>query len=92
MTGLYIRQIFMKHLGHGRTRDVGTFLGHTRSMEITTRMLGITHVDIADNIYDTAVGFFGQALIKTTITCFHVEDRDMQTLSTDNGEAAIGIA
>ena len=31
-------------------------------------MLGITHVDIADNIYDTAVGFFGQALIKKTKT------------------------
>ena len=55
-------------------------------------MLGVGHVHVADDIDDTAVGLFGQALVLTAIASFHVEDRNMQALGTDDTETGVGVA
>ena len=54
-------------------------------------MLGIGHVHIADDIYDAAVGLFGQALIFAAVTGFHVENRDVQALGRNGRKTAVGI-
>ena len=55
-------------------------------------MLAIAHVHIADDVYDPAVGFFRKAFVEASVACFHVEDRDVETLGSDDAEAAVGVA
>ncbi len=55
-------------------------------------MLGVGHVHVADDVHDAAVGLFGQAFVLTAVAGFHVENRDMQTLSANSRKAAVGVA
>ena len=54
-------------------------------------MFTISHVHITDDIHNTTVGFLRQTLVLATISCLHVEDRNMQAFRTDNRKAAICI-
>ena len=55
-------------------------------------MFGVTHIDIGNDIDDPAVGLFRQTFVKTPVPRFHMEDRDMQALCTDDAQTAVGIA
>lgn len=55
-------------------------------------MLRVGHIHVGDDIDDTAVGLLGQALVLAAVASLHVEDRNMETLGSDNAEAAVGVA
>ena len=82
----------MEHFGHGGTADIGALRGYTAGIEVTAGVLAVADVNVGDDVYDSSVGFFRKALIKATVTGFHVEDRDVKALGTYHAEAAVGIA
>ena len=55
-------------------------------------MLRVGHVHVGNDIDDTAVGFLGQALVLAAVAGLHVENGDMESLCSDDAEAAIGVA
>ncbi len=91
VTGLDCRQILMQNFGHGAASHVSTFLGKSAVSQVAASMLGIGHVHVADDIDDATVGLFGQAFVLAAVAGFHVENRDMQTLSTNSREAAVRV-
>ncbi len=54
-------------------------------------MLGIAH-DIRNVVHNAAVRLLRQALVKAAVPGLHVEDRNVQPLGGDDGQAGIGIA
>ena len=52
-------------------------------------MFGVSHVYIADDVHDAAVGLFGQAFILAAVACLHVEDWDVQALCGNGRKAAV---
>ena len=54
-------------------------------------MLRVSHVDIGDNIYDTAVGLRWGTFILTTVAGFHVEDRNVEALCTYDAQATVCV-
>ena len=54
-------------------------------------MLRIGHIHIADNIHNTAIGLLWQAFVLATVACFHMEDRDMQTLRPYHRQTTIRV-
>ena len=55
-------------------------------------MFRICHVYIGDDVHDSSIGLLGQTLVLAAVASLHVEDRNMQTLGTYHGEAAVGVA
>lgn len=55
-------------------------------------MLRVGHIHVGDDIDDTAVGLLGQALVLAAVAGLHVENGDMESLGSDNTEAAVGVA
>ena len=55
-------------------------------------MLGIRQVHVGNDVHDPAVRLFRQALILAPVARFHVENRNMQTLCPDHGQAGISIS
>jgi hypothetical protein len=53
-------------------------MGQAFGKEMPAGMLCINQVKIGNVIYDFAIGFFGNILVETTVTGFHVEDGDMK--------------
>ena len=86
------RQILRQHLRHGAPRHIRPFLRQAAVSQIPPRMLGIGEIDVADDIHDPPVGLLRQALVLAAVSSFHMEDRDVKTLCTDNGQAGVGIA
>ena len=91
ITGLNCRQILMQDFGHGAASHVSTFLGKSAVSQVAAGMFGIGHVHVADDIDDATVGLFGQAFVLAAVTGFHVENRDMQTLSANSRKAAVRV-
>ena len=60
-------------------------------MEITAGVFAVCKVDIGDNVHDAAVCFFGQALVLTAVSGFHVEDRNMQSLCCNGRQTGVGV-
>ena len=54
-------------------------------------MFAVGHVDIGDNIDNTAIGLFWETLILAAVSGFHVEDGDMQTFCSYYTKAAVGV-
>jgi hypothetical protein len=55
-------------------------------------VLTVADVDIGNDVYDTAIGFFWETFIEATIASFHVEDWNVEALGTDNTEAAVSVS
>ena len=55
-------------------------------------MLRVGHIHVGDDIDDTAVGLLGQALVLAAVAGLHVENGDMESLGSDDAEAAVGVA
>ena len=51
-------------------------------------MLGIAHVDVADDVNDATVSLLRQTLVLAAVAGFHVEDRNVQTLCADDTQTA----
>lgn len=89
---LDVGKVVVKHFRHWRTCHIGAFLGQTAIGKIAASMLRVRHIHIRDDINDTAVGLFWQALVLAAVTCLHVEDRNVQTLSSNHAQARVGVA
>ena len=90
--GLDLVQVGAQDLGHGRARDVGALGGAAGVLEVAARVLGVGQVDVGDHVDDAAVGLLGQALVLAAVARLHVEDRDVEPLGRDGGQAAVGVA
>ena len=92
VAGLDIGEIVVEDLRHGGPCDIGALLGQTAVGEVSSCVLRVGHVHVGDDIDDTAVGLLGQALVLAAVAGLHVENGDMESLCSDDAEAAIGVA
>ena len=92
VAGLDIGEIVVENFCHGGPCDIGALLGQAAVGEVSSCVLRVGHVHVGDDIDDTAVGLLGQALVLAAVASLHVEDRNMETLGSDNAEAAVGVA
>ena len=92
IASLDCRQILVQDFSHGAAGYVCAFLGESAVGQVAAGVFGVGHVYVADDVYDAAVGLFGQAFVLAAVARFHVENRDMQTLGRDGGKTAVGVA
>ena len=92
IAGLDIGEIVVEDFRHGGSCDIGALLGQAAVGEVSSCVLRVGHVHVGDNIDDTAVGLLGQALVLAAVAGLHVENGDMESLGSDNTEAAVGVA
>ena len=81
----------MQYLRHGGTCYISALFRKTALGQITSCVLGISHIHIGNNIHNPAVCLLRQTLVLATVSGFHVKDRNMQTLGRDSRQAGIGI-
>jgi len=77
------------HMGSGLNDGLRT---NSLCDQVSTRVLGQYHIDVTEMIEHFAVEFLGNALIKTTVTSLHVEDRDLPPLRGDYRQTGVCIA
>ena len=92
VAGLDLRKILMQHLRHGASHHKRALLRDARGVQIAPCMLGVAEVHIGGHIHNAAVRLLRQALVKAAVPGLHVEDRNVQPLGGDDGQAGIGIA
>ena len=92
VAGLDIGEVVVEDFRHGGPCDIGALLGQAAVGEVSSCVLRVGHVNITDDVYDTAVGLLGQALVLAAVAGLHVENWDMESLCSDDAEAAIGVA
>lgn len=92
VAGLDIGEVVVENFRHGGSCDIGALLGQTAVGEVSSCVLRIGHIHVGDDIDDTAVGLLGQALVLATVAGLHVKNGDMESLCSDNAEAAVGVA
>ena len=89
---LDLRQILMQHLRHGAAYHKGALLRDARGVQIAPCMLGVAEIHIGGHIHNAAVRFLRQALVKAAVPGLHVENRNVQPLGGDDGQAGVGIS
>ena len=92
VAGPNIGEVVVEDFRHGGSCDIGALLGQSAVGEVSSCVFRVGHVHVGDDIDDTAVGLLGQALVLAAVASLHVEDRNMETLGSDNAEAAVGVA
>ncbi len=92
IAGLDIGEVVVEDFRHGGSCDIGALLGQTAVGEVSSCVLRVGHVHVRDDIDDTTVGLLGQALVLAAVAGLHVENGDMESLCSDDAEAAIGVA
>ena len=92
VAGLDIGEVVVENFCHGGPCDIGALLGQTAVGEVSSCVLRVGHIHVGDDIDDTAVGLLGQALVLAAVAGLHVENGDMESLCSDDAEAAIGVA
>ena len=92
VAGLDIGEVVVEDFRHGGSCDIGALLRQTAVGEVSSCVLRVGHIHVGDDIDDTAVGFLGQALVLAAVAGLHVENGDMESLCSDNAEAAVGVA
>ena len=92
VAGLDTGEVVVEDFRHGGPCDIGALLGQAAVGEVSSCVLRVGHVNITDDVYDTAVGLLGQALVLAAVAGLHVENWDMESLCSDDAEAAIGVA
>ena len=91
VAGLDFLQVLVEHFGHGAAGDVGALLGQAVLRQVTAGVLRVAQVHVGDNVHDAAVGLLRQALVLAAVAGFHVEDGDVQPLSSNDTEAGVGV-
>lgn len=92
VAGLDIGEVVVEDFCHGGSRDIGALLGQAAVGEVSSCVFRVGHIHVGDDIDDTAVGLLGQALVLAAVASLHVENGDMESLCSDNTEAAVGVA
>ena len=92
IAGLDIGEVVVEDFRHGGPCDIGALLGQAAVGEVSSCVLRVGHVHVGDDIDDTAVGLLGQALVLAAVAGLHVKNGDMESLGSDNAEAAVGVA
>ena len=92
VAGLDIGEVVVEDFRHGGSSDIGALLRQAAVSEVSSCVLRVGHVNITDDVYDTAIGLFWKTLVFATVTCLHMENGDMESLCSDNAEAAVGVA
>ena len=90
--GLDVRQVLMQHLRHRRAGYIDPLLRQPAFVQILARVLRIGQVHVGDDVHDPPVGFFRQAFVLAAVARLHMENRDMQALGRNGGQAAVGVA
>ena len=91
IAGFNFGEVIVKNFCHRWTRDISAFFRQPTICKISSRMLWVRHIYIANYINDTTVGLFGKTLVFTTVSSFHMKDRNMQTFCTNNTQTWVGI-
>ena len=86
------REVVVEHLRHRGTCDERAFLRESAVSEVSSRVLAVSHVHVADDVHDAAVGLLRKALVLAAVAGFHVEYRDVEAFRSDNAEAAVRVA
>ena len=89
---LDLGEVAPQHLCHRRARHVGALLGKTAVGKVAARVLGICHIHVRDDIDDASIRLLGQTLVLATVARFHMEDRNVQTLRTDDRETRVRVS
>ena len=92
IAGLDIGEIVVEDFRHGGSCDIGALLGQAAVGEVSSCVLRVGHVNITDDVYDTAIGLFRETFVFAAVAGLHVEDRNVKSLRSDNAEAAVGVA
>ena len=92
IAGLDIGEVVVEDFCHGGPCDIGALLGQTAVGEVSSCVLRVGHIHVGDDINNTAVGLLGQALVLAAVAGLHVENGDMESLCSDDAEAAVGVA
>lgn len=92
IAGFDLLQIGVQDLCHGRAGHIGPLFGQAALGQIAAGVLGVGHVHVGDDVNKAAVRLLGQAFVLAAVARFHMENRDMQALGTDHGQAAVGVA
>ncbi len=92
VAGLDIGEVVVEDLRHGGPCDIGALLGQAAVGEVSSCVFRVGHIHVGDDIDDTAVSLLGQALVLAAVASLHVENGDMESLCSDNTEAAVGVA
>lgn len=92
VAGLDIGEVVVEDFRHGGSCDIGTLPGQTAVGEVSSCVLRVGHIHVGDDIDDTTVGLLGQALVLAAVAGLHVENGDMESLGSDDAEAAVGVA
>ena len=92
IAGLDIGEVVVEDFRHGGPSDIGALLRQAAVSEVSSCVLRVGHVHVGNDIDDTAVGLLGQALVLAAVASLHVENGDMESLCSDNAEAAVGVA
>ena len=87
IAGLDLGEIVVEDFRHGGSCDIGALLGQAAVGEVSSCVLRVGHIHVGDDIDNTAVGLLGQALVLAAVASLHVEDRNMETLGSDNAKA-----
>ena len=91
VAGFDFLQVLVEHFGHRAACDIGAFLGQTVLRQVATGVLRVAQVHVGDNVHDAAVGLLRKALVLAAVAGFHVEDGDVQPLSSNDTEAGVGV-
>lgn len=91
VAGLDFLQVLVEHFGHRAACDIGAFLGQTVLRQVAAGVLRVAQVHVRDNVHDAAIGLLGQALVLAAVAGLHMENWDVQPLSTDDAKAGVGV-
>lgn len=89
---LYLSQIIVQHLRHRGAGDEGPLLGHPALYEVPPRVLRVAEVDVRDDVHYPSIGLLGQALVLAAVAGLHVEYGYVESLGSDDAQAAVGVA
>lgn len=92
VAGLDIGEVVVEDFRHGGSCDIGALLGQAAVGEVSSCVLRVGHIHVGDDIDNTAVGLLGQTLVFAAVAGLHVENGDMESLGSDDAEAAVGVA
>ena len=92
IAGFDFLQVIMQDFRHRGAGDKSALLGQAAVCQIAAGVLGVGQVDVGDNVHDAPVGLLGKALVLAAVSRLHMENRNVETLCPDDGEAGIGIS
>ncbi len=89
---LNFRQVMHQHLIHRTARFDDSVGRQPFPQQVFPRNGAVRKIDIRNVIHDFAVAFFGNALVETSVTRFHMENGNVPLLGCNGAKARVGIA